>query len=849
MDFPPICSCPDFSITPPLDPPAIPCIVTPGDFNGGVKPPPPPCFLAGTAISMADDTDKNIEDIVVGDLVKAFNNNTDEVVNAKVTAVLVHPNTSGHYILNGDLNVTGDHRMRANNTWKAVENLYTGEELYRLDGSKITIETIKKVKGVTTTYNFEVENVHNYFANKYLVHNKKDAAGECKLAQECCPTSNEVKKLCYDPRKKPDWGKTIKKDSIQYEPKDEDCTEPCEDVLWLKEECPDPCHPPGGGDPCVDDPSGHPPGHSSFTPVIPPSTGTAVDDCCWWMWCPCNTHISTIATGNHGGGHNQGMFPHWPKPFTKSNKCPSDESNIGPSDRSHPGHWVRITGQGAAAKCGSVNPPGILGRYWGDVAIVCFCKVTPGSGLSFLRLGSSLSVRDFGRISMMLPDGNLSIRDVTNFGKGLSLRTIVRVGGSFLSLRTFDSHPIDNQYAQCCVCVKGVTGSAQDELNGTYCKKTITDTVYLREGNSQIRIEKKGGGWVFTVQGHIIARGKPLEAAHPADVRCSPEPGDWIATPAAAKVLGGSSWEKACVYRDKCDGTDSGEYLFNRLSFEDKQYVQVVSGEAMWNRPIQAQTLIDSSSTGTWGSSIQLRADGYFQTNHSATGTPHTAASMTIDQDSFNTSGGEWYVTATMYTAPTKYRTAETPYIVHPYATPFAVMNISAEISAPGGSSNGQAVGLLLKQGDKYYGCKIGASNNTNYSLFVLKGLTEESFCEIDIPVTQAPATECSYSVVGSGYTQLNAGYSDYPQFYADVDIDDHATTGEWNYDGGDQDANRFTHYGRPLMKADSHPAFSSAGAMYPIQLGLYVAHQVGMNLCVLKPDTKIKNLIVTVGC
>lgn len=721
MYFPPICSCPDFSVSPPLDPPAIPCVVTPENFKNGVRitPPPPP----------------------------------------------------------------------------------------------------------------------------------PPPPNECKLAEECCPTDNVVKKLCYDPRKKPDWGKTIQKDKIQYEPKDEDCTEPCIDVLWLKEECDDPCTPEGGGDDCVDDPCGNEPGDPGYDPVIPPSTGTAVDDCCWFMWCPCNIKgpdgrytvpgvplsADGLNHGNLGGGHNPNLFPDWPKPYTTSDKCPVTSGDIS-SDTSAPGHWVRITGQGTAVKCGSVKPPGIFGRYWGDVAIVCFCKITPGSGLSFAAL-SVISVNPGSPISLLFGA-------TTNLGSSLSLAAFATCGSS-LSLGT--QHPIDNDYAQCCVCTNNVTGPGQDELNGTYCKKVLTDTEYLREGNSQIKIEKRGGGWCFTVQGTIVARGKPLTAITPVDV---PQQ-NWKNTPAAANVFGGAHFGECVVVHGKCDGTDSGEYLFNRLSIEDKQIVNVRVGNAMWNRPIQNQTLLDSSSTGTWGSSVQLRADGYYRDTHTATGTPHTAASMTIASDSFNTGGGEWFVVASMYTAPTQYRTAETPYIVHPYLTPFAVMNISAEISASNGGvggAHGQNLGLLLKQGDKYYGCKIGCAVDSNYSLFILKGLTEESFCEIDIPPPSEANDLCSYSVPGqANMYELRPGSSDYPQFYVDVDVTDPLTKGAWTYTGGDVDDVRFTHFGRPLMKPDSHPQFT--GTILPIQLGIFVAHQVGLNLCVLKPDTTIRNLTVTVGC
>jgi len=41
-----------------------------------------------------------------------------------------------------------------------------------LDGSNVEIESIEVKQETSTVYNFEVDNVHNYFANNYLAHNK-----------------------------------------------------------------------------------------------------------------------------------------------------------------------------------------------------------------------------------------------------------------------------------------------------------------------------------------------------------------------------------------------------------------------------------------------------------------------------------------------------------------------------------------------------------------------------------------------------------------------------------------------------------------------------------------------------
>ena len=130
------------------------------------------CFLAGTKIAMSDGTEKDIENVVVGDTVKAFNIDTGEVIDSLVPTVFVHPNTNGYYIINNNINVTGNHPMRVDDEWKDVDNLKVGDKLHHLDGSKVNVETIDKIEDTVTTYNFEVKTVHNYFANKHLVHNK-----------------------------------------------------------------------------------------------------------------------------------------------------------------------------------------------------------------------------------------------------------------------------------------------------------------------------------------------------------------------------------------------------------------------------------------------------------------------------------------------------------------------------------------------------------------------------------------------------------------------------------------------------------------------------------------------------
>ena len=130
------------------------------------------CFLSGTQISMVNKTTKNIEDIIIGDIVKAFDTDTNTIIDSLVVKTFIHPDNKEYYIINNNLKVTSEHPMWVNNDWKKVNNLQVGDKLLHLDGSNVEIESIEVKQETSTVYNFEVDNVHNYFANNYLAHNK-----------------------------------------------------------------------------------------------------------------------------------------------------------------------------------------------------------------------------------------------------------------------------------------------------------------------------------------------------------------------------------------------------------------------------------------------------------------------------------------------------------------------------------------------------------------------------------------------------------------------------------------------------------------------------------------------------
>ena len=141
------------------------------------------CFVAGTKIVMADGTYKDIETIVVGDTVKSFNEKNRQMEDKKVTKIFHHPpGEMGEYylIINNCLRVTPNHKFYTEKGWIAADSLKIGDELsYSSDCN--AIYSIEKVYEKVETYNFEVEENHNYFvifdSKDVLAHNAGTTPG------------------------------------------------------------------------------------------------------------------------------------------------------------------------------------------------------------------------------------------------------------------------------------------------------------------------------------------------------------------------------------------------------------------------------------------------------------------------------------------------------------------------------------------------------------------------------------------------------------------------------------------------------------------------------------------------
>lgn len=127
------------------------------------------CLLPGTQIRMADDTLKNIEDVIVGDVLYGTNG-------VPVVVKELLPNRFHKYnILNGHIKITYEHPVLVirNGVEQLVQvmNLVIGDRMVKYDNSTEELVTNVEIFEETPTYNFVVDGDHMYVAENILVHN------------------------------------------------------------------------------------------------------------------------------------------------------------------------------------------------------------------------------------------------------------------------------------------------------------------------------------------------------------------------------------------------------------------------------------------------------------------------------------------------------------------------------------------------------------------------------------------------------------------------------------------------------------------------------------------------------
>ncbi len=151
------------------------------------------CFVAGTKVVMGDGSQKNIEDVVIGDEVLSFNESTlqNEVKKVIGLKTPIHNDlvkyefanqtsivcTFDHPFYVGDLELASYTPFLTNKRYelnKEVKQIKTSDMVYLSNGvSRTAIKDIIELdEKDTQTYIITVEDNHNFYANQILVHNK-----------------------------------------------------------------------------------------------------------------------------------------------------------------------------------------------------------------------------------------------------------------------------------------------------------------------------------------------------------------------------------------------------------------------------------------------------------------------------------------------------------------------------------------------------------------------------------------------------------------------------------------------------------------------------------------------------
>lgn len=134
------------------------------------------CFTAKTQVLMSDGNIKNIANVRAGEyILTKESESSSKMVRAKVLGVYEH-DVSSYILINKYLEVTSEHRIFANNEWKAVGNLEIGDKLLDKNGNEVIVSSIKTVEKESNikVYNLQIEKYGTYFADGFYVHNLKE---------------------------------------------------------------------------------------------------------------------------------------------------------------------------------------------------------------------------------------------------------------------------------------------------------------------------------------------------------------------------------------------------------------------------------------------------------------------------------------------------------------------------------------------------------------------------------------------------------------------------------------------------------------------------------------------------
>jgi superfamily II DNA or RNA helicase len=147
------------------------------------------CFPAGTMIDTPDGL-KRIELIEVGDTVTAFDENTGGFEPRQVTGLFKNPMPSDLVAVGvpgGDVRCTLNHPFWTKRGWIEAEDLQVGDwVLHRFIWQQVYhVEWFNSDTWPESVYNFEVEGLHTYIADGFVVHNchhvlRENKWGRCR---------------------------------------------------------------------------------------------------------------------------------------------------------------------------------------------------------------------------------------------------------------------------------------------------------------------------------------------------------------------------------------------------------------------------------------------------------------------------------------------------------------------------------------------------------------------------------------------------------------------------------------------------------------------------------------------
>jgi len=135
------------------------------------------CFVAGTEITLVDGNVKNIEDVVVGEEVLTYNEESGKHESGVVGDLKQHEVKSVIRLTLDNENIiitTHEHPFFVEGKgWVKAGELQSLDVCKKVDGSESLISTVEVLEETHVVYNLlSVSENHNFYANEILVHNK-----------------------------------------------------------------------------------------------------------------------------------------------------------------------------------------------------------------------------------------------------------------------------------------------------------------------------------------------------------------------------------------------------------------------------------------------------------------------------------------------------------------------------------------------------------------------------------------------------------------------------------------------------------------------------------------------------